>query len=84
MTVSQIPSSVAERRLAVARRLYQALVAQDPNRAITLRDGGGGVVARHEPPRSEQGCPEIAQQGVRKIRSPDGSIGSDQPGLWDE
>jgi hypothetical protein len=59
MTISQTPSSVAERRLAIARRLYQALVVQDPDRAITLRDGGGGVVARHDP-RPEQGDPEIA------------------------
>jgi hypothetical protein len=53
MTISQTPSSIAERRLAIARRLYQALVAQDPDRAITLRDGGGGVVARHDPQRGE-------------------------------
>jgi hypothetical protein len=49
MTVSRTPSSVAERRLAIARRLYQALVAQNPNRAITLCDGSGRVVARHDP-----------------------------------
>ena len=59
MTVSQAPSSAAERRLAIARRLYQALVAQDPARAITLCDGGGGVVARHDP-LPEQRDPEIA------------------------
>jgi hypothetical protein len=59
MTVSQTPSSAAERRLAMARRLYQALVAHDPGRSITLRDGGGRVVARHDP-RPEQGDPEIA------------------------
>jgi hypothetical protein len=49
MTVSQTPSSVAERRLAIARRLYQALAAQDPDRVITLRDSSGKVVARHDP-----------------------------------
>ena len=59
MTVSQTPNSTAERRLAIARRLYQALVAQDPHKAITLCDGGGGVVARHDP-RPEQRDPEIA------------------------
>jgi len=59
MTISEIPSSVAERRLAVARRLYQALMAQDPDRLITLRDGGGRVVARHDP-RPENSSPEIA------------------------
>ena len=59
MTVSQTPNATAERRLAIARRLYQVLVAQDPHRAITLRDGGGGVVARHDP-RPEQRDPEIA------------------------
>ena len=38
-----------EERLNVARRLYQALKAQDPNRAITLTDGKGRVAARHYP-----------------------------------
>ena len=46
-------------RLEVARRLYRALVAQDPDRLITLRDGGGRVVARYDP-RPEQGDPEAA------------------------
>jgi hypothetical protein len=55
MTVSQTPSSVAERRLAIARRLYQALVTEDPDRVITLCDSAGGVVARHEP-LPEQGA----------------------------
>jgi hypothetical protein len=49
MTVSQTPSSVADRRLAIARRVYEALVTQG-HRAITLCDVGGGVVARHDPP----------------------------------
>jgi hypothetical protein len=59
MTVSRTPSSVAERRLAIARRLYHALVAQDPDRAIMLRDGGGEVVARHDPPPDRR-CGEKA------------------------
>jgi hypothetical protein len=42
-------SSVAEHRLAVARRLYQALVAQNPDRVIILRDSSGRVVARDDP-----------------------------------
>ena len=45
MIISQTPNSAAEgkrvARLEVARRVYQALVAQDPDRLITLRDGGG-------------------------------------------
>ena len=41
MTVLQTPSSAAERRLAIARRLHSALVAQQPDRAITLHDGQG-------------------------------------------
>ncbi len=49
MSTLPIPSSNAERRLAIARRLHQVLVAQDPNRAITLCDGRGKVVARHDP-----------------------------------
>jgi hypothetical protein len=63
MIIPQTPNSAAERkraaRFAVARRLYQALIAQDPDRLIALRDGGGRVVARHDP-RPEQDDPEIA------------------------
>ena len=62
MTVSHTPSSAAERkrpeRLDIARGLYRALVAQDPERVITLCDGGGRVVARHDL-RPEQDAPEI-------------------------
>jgi hypothetical protein len=42
-----------ERRPEIARRLYQALVAQDADRVITLCDARGKVVARHDL-RSEQ------------------------------
>jgi hypothetical protein len=52
MTVSHTPDSSAERklvRLKIAARLYKALVAKNPDWAITLRDGGGRVVARNEP-----------------------------------
>jgi hypothetical protein len=59
MTVK--PNSTAERRLAIARRLYSALVTQDPDRAITLCDAGGAVVARHDPP--EQDLPH-SEEGV--------------------
>ena len=48
-----------EERLDIAHRLYQALIAQDPNRAIALCDGEGRLVARHSP-RPEQSNPEIA------------------------
>jgi hypothetical protein len=55
--------SVEERkraaRLEIARRLYQALVAQDPDRLITLCDDSGRVLARHDP-RPKQDDPEIA------------------------
>jgi len=63
MIIPQTPNSAEERkrvaRFEVARRLYQALVAQDPDRLITLRDGSGRVVARHDP-RPDQDDPEIA------------------------
>jgi hypothetical protein len=63
MIFLQPPTSAEERKrvaqLEVARRLYQALVAQDPDRLITLRDGGGRVLARHDL-RPEQGEPEAA------------------------
>ena len=52
MTVSHTPNSSAEGkrtvRLKIATRLYKALVAKNPDRVITLRDGGGRVVARNE------------------------------------
>jgi hypothetical protein len=60
MTASHTPNSAAEQkraeRLDVARTLHQALVAQDRDRLITLRDGGGRVAD----PRPEEGAPEIA------------------------
>ena len=46
-------------RLEIARRLYQALVAQDPNRVIILCTSAGKVLARHDL-RHEQSDPEIA------------------------
>jgi hypothetical protein len=48
-----------EERLDLAHRLYQALIAQDPNRAITLCDGEGRVVSSHHPRPAERN-PEIA------------------------
>jgi hypothetical protein len=48
-----------KRRPEIARRLYEALVAQDPNRLITLCDGAGNVLARHDP-LPEHDAPEIA------------------------
>ena len=62
MTTSEI-SNAEERKRArrhkVARRLYEALVAQNPNRGITLCDESGKVVARHDPV-PEHDAPEIA------------------------
>jgi hypothetical protein len=60
MTVSPLPISTIKRkrseRLDIARTLYQALVAQAPDRVIILRDR---VVASHDL-RHEQSDPEIA------------------------
>ena len=51
MNISHTLDIDAERQrqewLDIAHRLYQALIAQDPNRVITLCDGDGRVVARH-------------------------------------
>ena len=41
------------KRLDIARRVYKALVAQDPDRLITLCDGSGLVLARNERRRNE-------------------------------
>jgi hypothetical protein len=53
MTVSQTPNSFSERkltaRLKLASKLYEASVAKNPDRVVTLRDGGDRVVARNEP-----------------------------------
>jgi hypothetical protein len=62
MTASETPKAEKGRRARqhkIARRLYQALVAQDPDRVITLRDRRGKVVARHDY-RPEEDFPKIA------------------------
>ena len=62
MTISDETQLAAERkrrRHKVARRLYEQLVAQDPNRVITLCDDKGNVVDHHNPfPKHD--APEIA------------------------
>ena len=57
--VSNAEGGKRARRHKVARRLYEALVAQSPNCAITLSDESGKVVARHDPV-PEHDAPEIA------------------------
>ena len=61
MTTSEI-SNAEERKRArrhkVARRLYEALMAQNPSRDHPLRQSGK-VVARHDPV-PEHDAPEIA------------------------
>ena len=37
-----------DKRLDIARRVYKALVAQDPDRLIMLCDASGRVLARNE------------------------------------
>ena len=70
MTASDTPNSAAERKRArrhkVARRLYEQLVAQNPNRVITLRDSAGKVVARHDlrPEQDAQTLPHRHSDGV--------------------
>ena len=62
MTTSETPN-VEERKRArrhkIARRLYEALVAQNPDRLITLCDRRGEVLAHHDP-LPEHDAPEIA------------------------
>ena len=62
MTMPDTPSA-AERRRArrhkIAGRLYEELVAQNPNRVITLCDDQGNVMAHHDP-LPEHDAPEIA------------------------
>jgi hypothetical protein len=47
-------------RLDIARRLYQALIAQHPNRAITLCDGKGRAIAHHYPTPEPKHSTDIA------------------------
>ncbi len=63
MTSSDTQTSAVrrKRRHKVARRLYEALVAQDPDRLITLCDGRGKMVARHDL-RAEEDDLEIASR----------------------
>jgi hypothetical protein len=52
-------SDANDRRLKIARTVYDALVAQDRDRQITLCDEAGNVLARHDPlPKHD--APEIA------------------------
>jgi hypothetical protein len=53
MNVSNTPYSARAdgrraKQLEIARKLYEALVAQDPDRMIILCDSTGKVLARHE------------------------------------
>lgn len=54
----------------MARRIFQALVAQDGERAVTLCDGGGDVVAQHDPLPSADG----GLRHVNATRREDGCI----------
>ena len=55
-------SDANDRRLKIAHTVYDALVAQNPDRQTTLCDGSGGVMAHHDP-RPEQSDPEIETRG---------------------
>jgi hypothetical protein len=70
---NKTPSSAAERRLAIARTIFQALATQEPHRAITLCDGSGEVVAQHDP-RPEQNASEIAPFAAELPISSDGTL----------
>ena len=71
MTVSKTRSFVAERQLAIARRLFRAMVAKDPDRSITLCDSRGEVVARHDP-RPEQTALDLPARQAPNEKSPRG------------
>jgi hypothetical protein len=68
MNSSKTPASAGAdsrraEQLEIARRLYEALVVQDPNRVAVLCDGDGRVIARHdlgpEPPDTALACAKI-------------------------
>jgi hypothetical protein len=64
MTAVSHEEKRADRRLAIARRLFRAMVAKDPDRSITLCDSSGEVVARHDP-RPEQSAPDLGETGAK-------------------
>ena len=57
--MSLTPDADTERehaeRPSIALRLFQALIAQDPDRVIILMGGGGRMVARHDPQPEQAG-----------------------------
>ena len=61
MTATDPPDAQERRRrrLEIARCLYEALLAQDPNGAIILCDAAGKLVAHHDG-LPEHEAPEIA------------------------
>jgi hypothetical protein len=59
------------RRHKIARRLYEQLVAQDPDRIITLCDAEGKLVARHDP-LSGLDVPKIASVTQGPNNGPEG------------
>ena len=59
MSTDKLDIAAKRKRSDIAHKVYQALVAQDPDRVITLCDGDGRVVTRHEP-RTEQDAAESA------------------------
>ena len=46
-------SEANDKRLKIARTVYQALLAQNPDRQIALCDGSGRMLARSERPSGE-------------------------------
>ncbi len=65
-----VPQQNRERRLQIARRLYRALVAQDPDRVISLRNGLGRVVARHDLRFDQKAAGEGARDVPLSLGSP--------------
>jgi len=46
-------SDANDKRLKIARTVYKALLAQNPDRQITLCDGSGLMLARSERPSDD-------------------------------
>ena len=53
-------SDANDRRLIIARTVYDALVAQKPDRQIKLCDGSGQALARNEPSPNEDAAEKIS------------------------
>jgi hypothetical protein len=62
-------SDANDRRLKIARTVYDALIVQNPDRQIKLRDGSGRVLARNALSPNEDAAEKVS--GGERLFAPD-------------